>query len=135
MDPAHVARHAPGAVRMGTAVLPGFGIRIVGKGYGDLVAEPGSAVHGVLWDLSPGDEAALDEFEGVPAGWYRKEHQTVRDAAGREVRAMLYRAVDTRPGVPVPGYLENIIESATSLQFPVDYVESLRRLLSAGGDR
>jgi gamma-glutamylcyclotransferase (GGCT)/AIG2-like uncharacterized protein YtfP len=135
MDPAHVARVAPAAHRLGTAVLPGFAFCIVAGGYGDLVAAPDREIHGVLWELNPEDEAGLDAFEGVPEGLYHKEFVTVRDGSGRAVRAMLYRAVDKRPGVPVPGYVENIIETASALGFPAGYVDSLCRLLRSGEAR
>jgi len=131
MDPVHMAKCCPGATRLGHAILPERSFRIAATGYGDAAPTGGGDLHGVLWELSPSDEAALDAFEGVPDGLYRKEHATVRDSSGRQVTAMLYRAADPAPGRPVSGYLEGILEVAQGLGFPVHYLESLRQLASA----
>lgn len=128
MDPVHMAEHCPGARRIGLAVLPDHEFRIAREGYGNAAPAPGQEMPGVLWDLTPGDEAALDGFEGVPQGLYRKERATVRASDGGVVPAMLYRPTDAAPGVPRPGYLERIIEVAGELGFPAGYLESLRRL-------
>lgn len=132
MDPVHMADCCPQATRLGLAVLPGRSFRIAATGYGDAPLAAGGELHGVLWELLPSDEAALDAFEGVPNGLYRKECAAVRDRTGRQVTAMLYRAADAAAGLPVPGYLERIIEVAEDLGFPAGYVESLRRCLTAG---
>lgn len=132
MDPVHMAERCPQATRLGVALLAGRSFRIAAAGYGDAPLVAGGELRGVLWELSPSDESALDGFEGVPDGLYRKERAAVRDSAGRQVDAMLYRAADPAPGRPVPGYLERIIEVAEDLGFPAGYVESLRGSGAAG---
>jgi hypothetical protein len=129
MDPVHMARECPGATRVGPAVLPGYRFGIARAGYGTARPDSGSVVRGILWRLTPGDEAALDRFEGVPQGLYYKDTLAV-SGEGREQKAMLYRASDPAPGTPVAGYLERIIEVAESLEFPADYVDELRALLA-----
>ena len=37
----------------------------------------GAAAHGVLWRLARGNAAALDRYEEVAAGLYRREYRTV----------------------------------------------------------
>jgi hypothetical protein len=129
MDPVHMAECCPGAKRRGPAVLLAHEFRIAALGYGNAVPAPGRLLRGVLWDLSAEDETALDRFEGIPQGQYRKEWEWVRDADGASVRAMLYRPSDPAPGMPVPGYLERIIEVAEQLGFPAAEVEALRQFL------
>ena len=131
MDPVHMAERCPGAKRLGLAVLAEHEFRIAAAGYGSAALAPGKELPGVLWELSSEDEAALDGFEGVPQGLYRREWALVRSAAGATVRAMLYLPSDPAPGAPVPGYLERIIEVAEELRFPAAYVQSLQRLLRA----
>ncbi|HEU5217536.1 MAG TPA: gamma-glutamylcyclotransferase family protein [Gemmatimonadales bacterium] len=126
MDPLHMAEHCPGAVRLGTAVLDGHAFGIGAGHYGTVRPGAGSAVHGVLWRLTPGDEAALDEFEGVAKGFYRKDTRQVRAADGAVVTAMIYRPVDDAPGIASRRYLERIIEVAEGLGFPEEYVGTLR---------
>ena len=132
MDPVHMAECCPQAKRLGIATLPGRSFRIAAKGYGDAAPAVGGELRGVLWELSPSDEVALDGFEGVPEGHYRKEYVSVLEGGGREVAAMLYRAADSAPGRPVPGYLERILAVAQELEFPAEYLESLRRSAIAG---
>ena len=129
MDPVHMAERCPTARRQGVAVLPGHGFRIAATGYGNAMAAPRESVYGVLWELEPADEAALDAFEGIAEGLYRKAGALVRSGDGSEVDAMLYLPADPAPGRPVPGYLERIIEVAGALNFPPAYLAELRALL------
>lgn len=131
MDPVHMAKECPGATRIGPAILHGYRFGIAHAGYGTARPEPDSIIRGVLWRLTPTDEAALDRFEGVPEGLYYKSSLTVTGADG-EQDAMLYRASDPAPGSPVAGYLERIVGVAESLEFPAEYVEELRALLARG---
>jgi gamma-glutamylcyclotransferase (GGCT)/AIG2-like uncharacterized protein YtfP len=126
MDPVHVAEQCPGAVRLGEAVLRDHAFGIAAGHYATVRVLPGSAVYGVLWRLSPEDEAALDEFEGVADGFYRKDTAQVEDAAGTTITAMIYRPVDDHPGPASPRYLERIIEVAALLGFPESYLQDLK---------
>jgi len=89
------------------------------------VPAPGEAVFGLLWDISAGDEAALDRYEGVRPGLYRRETVEVTTTGGRAVRALIYLATDTSTGAPAPGYLELVVAAARAHALPADYVASL----------
>jgi gamma-glutamylcyclotransferase (GGCT)/AIG2-like uncharacterized protein YtfP len=125
MDPVHMAKECPGAIRIGPATLAGYRFGIARAGYGTVRPDPGSMIRGVLWQLPAGDEAALDRFEGVPEGLYYKSTLRVSGPDGIQ-EAMLYRATDPAPGKPAAGYLERVIEVAESLEFPPGYIEDLR---------
>ena len=129
MDPIHMAERCPTARCQGVAVLPGHGFRIAATGYGNAITVPRESVYGVLWELEPADEAALDAFEGIADGLYRKAGAMVRTSDGSNLQAMLYLPADPAPGRPVPGYLERIIEVADTLNFPPAYLAELRALL------
>lgn len=47
--------------------------RLVFRGVADVIYAPGFNVPCGLWRISPRDEAALDRYEGVSSGLYRKE--------------------------------------------------------------
>lgn len=126
MDPVHMAEHCPGAIRLGKAILPDHAFGIAAGHYGTVRASPGGSVHGVLWRLTQADEAALDEFEGIAKGFYRKDSAKVRDETGLPVEAMFYRPVDDTPGAASQRYLENIIDVASQLGFPEPYLEELK---------
>ena len=125
MDPVHMAERCPGARQLGVASLPGHRFGIAAGGYGTVRPDSAMAVPGVLWRLTPNDVAALDDFEGVASGFYRKDLARVADGTGAVVEAMLYRPADDSPGRAAPGYLERIIEVCRELEFPREYVAGL----------
>ena len=129
MDPAHMAHYCPGAIPLGPAVLPDHRFQIAARGYGHAAPAPGQELPGVLWELTPEAADALDRFEGVPEGWYRREQSRVREPDGTLLPAMLYVATDSRPGRPAPGYLEGIVPIAERAGFPAEYVQQLRQFL------
>jgi hypothetical protein len=125
MDPVHMAERCPGARHLGRASLLGHRFGIAAAGYATVRPESEMTVLGVLWRLTPPDERALDDFEGVETGIYRKDTAWVKDGAGQMVEAMFYRPVDDSPGCAGPGYLERIIEVCQELGFPREYVAGL----------
>ena len=130
MDPVQMARRCPDARRLGTAALADHDFTIAAGGFGTAIPAAGRSVHGVLWSLTPADEQALDRFEEVDRGFYRKRSETVVTLDGKPVEAMIYHAVDASPGRPAAGYLERIVELAESLSFPLEYLGHLRRLVA-----
>jgi AIG2 family protein len=129
MDPEQMAARCPGAERLGTAVLDGHAFGIAAGGFGTALPARGRSIHGVLWFLTPADEAVLDRFEEVDRGFYRKREAGVVTPDGSTVQAMIYHAADPSPGRPNPGYLERVVEVSESLGFPPEYVAGLRRLV------
>lgn len=127
MDRVHMSRTAPGAVLLGHASLDGYCVAIGKAGYGTLVPDAGAVTHGMLWQLTKPDEDALDDFEGIEQGFYRKDVVTVRTAAGDE-QAMVYFAVDARPGVTSPDYIRQVVAAAEVAGLPADYVRGLAAL-------
>ena len=111
---------------LGVATVPDHQFRIAERGYATMVPEPGSAVYGLLWSLTEEDLAALDEYEGVPAGDYVRRTIPV-SFQGRELEAQVYLAADPTPGKPRPGYLETILQAAGDLGLPPDYIARLER--------
>lgn len=128
MDPVHMAEHCPEAERVGLAVLPEFRIGIGAAGFATARPAPGAAIHGVLWRLTDADEAALDRFEDVNGGFYRKDAVPVVPAGRPGTTAMIYRAVDDRPGAPNQDYLARVIEVAETSGLPAGYLDELHRL-------
>ncbi len=79
--------------------------------------ERGFTVPVLVWRIQPGDEAALDRYEGWPH-LYRKE--TLRLTVNKKrVRAMVYiMNADRYPyGVPSAGYFNTIREGYASADF------------------
>ena len=121
----------PSARSLTAAILPNWEFRINERGFATVVRHPGKTVHGALWHLDSAAEAALDHYEALEEGLYRKEiHSVLVDGHPRD--AMVYLATHSRPGRPHPGYLEGIIEAARGWDFPSAYLEELRSWLRLG---
>lgn len=127
MDRGHMSRTAPGAVLLGHAVLDGYRVVIGKAGYGTVVPGGDTVVHGILWRLTERDEEALDDFEGIAQGLYRKDVVAVRTAAGVE-QAMVYLATDDRPGVTSADYVRQVVAAARAAGLPAEYVRGLESL-------
>ncbi|MEO5336215.1 MAG: gamma-glutamylcyclotransferase [Magnetospirillum sp. WYHS-4] len=108
MDEAGMAGRCPGARLLGTALLAGHRFAITRLGVATVLADRRASVPGLLWHLTPADERALDAFELVAAGQYRKAWCALPTPGGRFRRCRVYRAADSRPGRAGPGYLEAV---------------------------
>lgn len=126
MNPVHMGERCPGALSLGRATLHDHRFAIGAAGFGTVVMARGARVYGVLWRLDEQEMAALDEYEDVAGGMYRKDFVEVEPEGSAPLRAMIYRATDPAPGRAAPGYLERVVRLAEELGFPADYVVGLR---------
>src|SRR5689334_11298654 len=124
MDRAAMRRRCPGAVALGPATLDNWRFIVTRDGYASVVPAPGETVHGVLWRLSPRDLAALNAYESIDSGLYRRRMLPVRRDAGR-LRALVYVGREQRPGRPRPGYQHAVVAAARDWDLAADYVRSL----------
>jgi len=129
MDVRQMAERCAGAECLGAASLADHRFRIGRRGYATVVPEPGATVHGVLWSLHPRDEAALDVYEGIRHGLYRKVTHPVRTAQGEERDALVYVAGDPASGTAVPGYMQKVVAAALHHGLPAGYVDELKSWL------
>jgi gamma-glutamylcyclotransferase (GGCT)/AIG2-like uncharacterized protein YtfP len=120
MTRARMAEHCAAAIFVSLARLDGWKFRICQPGYATIIPQSGARVHGVLWQLGEEDFAALDDYEKVGDGLYRRSEIGLAD--GRV--ALVYLACDTRPGVPCAGYIEEIIAAARDWGLPTRYVQA-----------
>ncbi len=106
---AGMAARCPAALPLGRALLPDHAL--VFRVWADVVPCPGAAVAGVLWRVTRDCEAALDDYEDVDAGLYRRVlARVLREGAPEPVEALLYRMTATRLEPPDSGYLALIRE-------------------------
>ena len=74
LDPAGMRERCPSARPIGQACLENWHFRISNDGYASIAPRLGAMVHGVLWQITAKDEDALDAYEEVASGLYRKCH-------------------------------------------------------------
>jgi uncharacterized protein len=111
-----MARRCPAAVPGAVVALEGWRFVINRCGVATLLPVPGARTLGLVWQLTAPCEAALDGFEGVATGDYRKVEMLV----GGEP-ALLYLEAEESPGFPRGGYLERILAAAERLDLPAPY--------------
>jgi cation transport regulator ChaC len=124
---AAMALRCPKARLAGPAVLMDHRFAIIRGGHGTVLRRRGASVHGVLWRLARSDEAALDLYEEVAAGLYRREWRAV-ESGGRRVAALVYVATATAPGRPRASYLAGMIAAGRAYGFPADYLTALEAI-------
>jgi len=115
-----MAGRCPGAALLGPARLPGYRFVIARAGYAGVDPDPASDVYGVLWSLKPENVSALDVFEGVKEGLYRKAVFSIDGGP-----ALIYVPADRSRGKAAPAYLSGVIAAAKSHGLPGDYVKEL----------
>ena len=105
MERVQMKRLCPKARFVAAAVLPDHELvfsgssRMWGGGIANIRDVPGKKVEGVVWEIGESERKALDEYEGYPDLYVRKEIQ-VRTKAGKIVTAFAY--VMANPGREAP---------------------------------
>ncbi|KAI1436736.1 hypothetical protein GGR50DRAFT_187955 [Xylaria sp. CBS 124048] len=72
-----MAARCPNSTFIGTAILPDYRWQINERGVANVVRAAGYSVHGLVFELGPGDETNLDLFEGVGTDAYSKTYHSV----------------------------------------------------------
>ena len=132
LDAASMAARCPGARLIGPAELGGYRFAINRLGLATVVPRSRCRVLGVVWSLTQRDEDNLDTFEGVPDRLYVKERVRLR-LEEKTTSALIYRALESRPGAPRPGYLEQILTAARALGLSDDYIAELDAFRTRAG--
>ncbi len=131
MSTALMRRRCPSAVALGQARLTGWRYVITRDGYGSVVPASGDEVYGVLWRLGPRDLAALNAYESLASGLYRRRMLNVL-YRGRRFSALTYLGRDGAGGRPKPGYQDLVVAAAREWDLPASYVRALRHWAPSG---
>ncbi|MGB2729675.1 MAG: gamma-glutamylcyclotransferase family protein [Methylovirgula sp.] len=125
MDRQAMRLRCPGSRPLGLARLARHRFFIMGSGYASVKCDPRTDVHGVLYELALSDVPALDRYEDIGRGLYRKVMQPVLRAAGAPVRALVYIGSSAVEGTPAPAYLNAILAAARDWLLPAAYLSYL----------
>lgn len=114
-----MAQRCPGATIMGVAVLEGYRLCFPrrsmdwGGGVAGIESAAEGRVEGGLWRVDPHHLVALDEYEGVAEGHYRRQLIPVASETGCVI-AWTYFAVPEReePYLPSPAYRSALVRGA-----------------------
>lgn len=124
-----MARRCPRAVPLGKFVLADC--RLVFRGVADAIYEPGAKCYGGLWRITPACEVALDRYEGIGSGMYRKDYVPLEGRADGETELMLYAMNSTGIMPPCQSYLGVIQEGYRDFKLPLKH---LRDAVAASWD-
>jgi gamma-glutamylcyclotransferase (GGCT)/AIG2-like uncharacterized protein YtfP len=102
-----MANRCPKAQSLGKAVLYGHEFRFAR--HADIIENPEYNTHGVLWEITPDCEMALDALEGYPTYYLKKIVNIFYN--GNIVKAMVYYMTgENIDEYPSDGYLEMLME-------------------------
>jgi gamma-glutamylcyclotransferase len=100
-----------------------------GRGGGhvaDIPADTASELWGVLWEVEARHIEALDGFEGVAKGVYKRIDVSIETEGGL-VTAVAYQICEPADeGPPSRTYLDLLLEGAMEFQFPEEFTHFLR---------
>lgn len=122
MEMAQMTRRCPQALRVGRGVARHCRFVINRRGVATLRPQRNAETWGGIWRITDEDEAALDRFEGVADGCYRKTLATVRLDGGLTLKALVYIDPVTDHGAPRLGYLPRVVRGALDFRLPQTYV-------------
>jgi len=122
MDVAQMAQRCPQARRVGRGLARHRRFVINRRGVATLRSQRDAETWGGIWRITADDEAALDRFEGVHHGCYRKTLATVRLDGGTTLKALVYIDPMTDHGEPRLGYLPRVVRGALAFRLPQTYV-------------
>lgn len=122
----------PDSQPVASYVLSGFRLAFVGErterwgrgGVATVMPATGRQVHGALYRISPGDEAALDRAEGVAQGSYYKDQATI-SYQGEPVLMYVATAALSPENRPSELYLETIREGYRQWGLPLGALEGI----------
>lgn len=84
-----MAFRCPAATPVCPVTLDDYELTFRGGGVATIIPAEGKQVPGLLWELTPECERALDHYEGFPS-YYDKEQITVSDKNGAQFDVMVY---------------------------------------------
>src|SRR3954452_22437919 len=131
MDSKRMAERCPHSPSRGHGWLEGWRLTFGAEEHGwegalaTVVEDPASRVFVMLYDVTRQDERALDQWEGVQIGLYRKLRVRV-DTLDGDVLAWLYVLDGYEGGLPSARYIGLLADSAEAAGAPDDYVADLR---------
>ncbi|MFI7588293.1 gamma-glutamylcyclotransferase [Spongisporangium articulatum] len=131
LDPESMALRAPHSPLRGTGWLNGWRLTFSDAGsagggaFATLVEDGESQVYVSLYDVTPGDESGLDEWEGLSTGVSTKVNVRVQTLDG-DALAWVHVLDAYEGGLPTARYLFRLADAAEAGGAPADYVAELR---------
>jgi len=128
MDIRGMAMRCPRSRPLGRARLARHRFFVMAEGFASVAPDAKACVHGVLWEIAPSDVAALDRFEEVGRGLYKKILLPVLREPFGSARALVYIGACREPGAARPDYFRGVLAAARDWALPQAYLAFLESL-------
>ena len=128
LNVAQMALRCPRAVKVGKSTIPNT--RLVFRGVADIEPCEGAEAHVGVWSITEACEVALDRYEGVRGGLYRKEYLPLRirvDGEEMEEKALVYVMNSHSYEEPGIGYYNVCKRGYQDFGLPVSAIAAARR--------
>jgi hypothetical protein len=103
---AQMDKRCPAAEPLGRLKLQDW--RLVFRNVADIIREPGAVCYGGVWRITRDCERALDAYEGISSGLYRKEYIPIKATPQGETEMLVYTMNSTGIMPPSSHYLQVI---------------------------
>ena len=113
-------QRCPGAKIIGSIYLNGF--RLVFRGVADFEKDTDSKLALGLWEITEDNEKALDRYEGVNSGLYKKILWLI-DFNNVKYKALIYKMNSDSVGTPYESYRETISDGFDDFNLDKKYLE------------
>ena len=113
---AQMAQRCPAAEPLYRLRLQGW--RLVFRGVADCIQEEGAVCYGGVWRITPACERALDAYEAVASGMYRRVFLKLKQPSLGEARMLIYCMNSTGIMPPSEYYLDVIREGYRDFSMP-----------------
>ncbi|MBQ3268356.1 MAG: gamma-glutamylcyclotransferase [Clostridia bacterium] len=118
-------KRCPTATILGTATLKDWTLLFRGSKTGSYLTieeRAGAKVPVAIWVVEPGDEAALDVYEGYPDFYYKREfrlqYRGILTGRRRMITAFAYIMHEDRPlGIPSNFYMRTCLDGYDTFSF------------------
>ena len=131
MDRRAMTQRCPRSRPLGRARLARHRLFFMACGAASVMRDPKACVHGVLWELAPSDVGALDRYEEVGRGLYRKILAPVLREPTGSAQALIYVGSESLAGAPRADHLAAILAAAADWELPAAHIAYLRQLSQA----
>jgi len=130
-----MARRCPESKLVGLGIFRGWKWFINNRGYANVIRSPEDLVYGLVYEISPSDEASLDRAEGVPLVYSKKTMDIELQLAGngrKSVAQSLVYIDESRvdEGPPKEEYIHRMnmgIKDAAARGLPRWYIDKYMR--------
>ena len=128
MDKIQMDNRCPGAEPLAICKKLNYRTILNTRGVATIIPELGSICYGILWRVTKDHVKALDKYEGVRQGFYKKVNFSVM-IDGYQIPCLVYIAADDKIGSSIrPGYLNTLLRGIENFNGHSKWYNEIKQL-------